>query len=705
MSVGGTGGTSGGRAPFDRAGSSGGANGVADAPARERMRVPSWRAVMGGLGLAHVPMVVGSALAWAWLLTLVFFNVNVGAPGPTQAWVLLGLVAGMFAIVAICRRGGRGPELRRPQMLLLSVGVTSLLLVAALLSVIPAVEAVLMTPPLRVVQTLLWVLVGVGGAYALRRALLSFEALAARLDTGGLLFYASCVLGGASALGLMASRMDELATVVFVLVAMPVALWLLPQGRPALPAVPWGSAGTAQAEPRSSARPVRSSLLAILLLLFAAIGFTCGFHTAVGHVLYADEGHPTVVFLALIAGELLCALVLARLAQRHYQLILQLLCAASLLALAPFLFVKAAPDSVLWHVLQAVLVMLSVSALLVTSTLFARAVALDPQRDSVRLPSEIGIAVLALSLLVGWVSGALSRGGATSGAPAFQALTTLCIALMLLCVVLLGLPLAKLREQVGAEVGPAGGAFGSEAAGAAAGSLEHPRSGGPGAYATGTGAGGAGLVRGISPAATHAGALAVEASTPGARLYPAPSPAHAPMAASAGATQGPLGEAAGTAAPASYAGHTTPAAPETSAGRPAPTAPAAPADPASRASVADPSSPAGPAFAAAPAFAGAQPPAPDGSQADLARRCDELAWRYGLSERERDLLDLLARGLNAQQIADELTVSRNTVKTHMAHIYAKAGIHTRAELSELLGVDARRARPSQTGGSPTMGQD
>lgn len=190
-----------------------------------------------------------------------------------------------------------------------------------------------------------------------------------------------------------------------------------------------------------------------MLLLFAAIGFTCGFHTAVGHVLYVDQGHPTVVFLALLCGEVLCALVLSRFAQRHYHLVLQLLCAASLLALAPFLFVRAAPESVLWHALQAALVMLSVSALLVTATMFARAMTPGSQRDPRQLPSEAGISTLMLFVLVGWVSGVLARGGAASGSPAFQALTTLCIALMLLCVILLGLPLARLREQAAGTAG------------------------------------------------------------------------------------------------------------------------------------------------------------------------------------------------------------------------------------------------------------
>ncbi|MBR2834980.1 MAG: helix-turn-helix transcriptional regulator [Coriobacteriales bacterium] len=63
---------------------------------------------------------------------------------------------------------------------------------------------------------------------------------------------------------------------------------------------------------------------------------------------------------------------------------------------------------------------------------------------------------------------------------------------------------------------------------------------------------------------------------------------------------------------------------------------------------------------------------------------NQLAVRYGLSEREHDLLFLLAEGLNAQQIAERVYVSRNTAKTHIAHIYNKFGIHSRSELDELL---------------------
>jgi LuxR family maltose regulon positive regulatory protein len=50
-----------------------------------------------------------------------------------------------------------------------------------------------------------------------------------------------------------------------------------------------------------------------------------------------------------------------------------------------------------------------------------------------------------------------------------------------------------------------------------------------------------------------------------------------------------------------------------------------------------------------------------------------------LSDREREVLRLLATHLSAPQIADELVVSRHTVRTHVKHIYDKLGVHSRAE--------------------------
>lgn len=50
----------------------------------------------------------------------------------------------------------------------------------------------------------------------------------------------------------------------------------------------------------------------------------------------------------------------------------------------------------------------------------------------------------------------------------------------------------------------------------------------------------------------------------------------------------------------------------------------------------------------------------------------------GLTEREVDVLVLLARGESNRQVAGRLGISPKTVGTHIEHIYAKAGVTTRA---------------------------
>lgn len=49
----------------------------------------------------------------------------------------------------------------------------------------------------------------------------------------------------------------------------------------------------------------------------------------------------------------------------------------------------------------------------------------------------------------------------------------------------------------------------------------------------------------------------------------------------------------------------------------------------------------------------------------------------GLSEREQAVLQLLVRGLSNDDIAEQLCVSRSTVKFHLSNIYDKFGVRTR----------------------------
>jgi DNA-binding NarL/FixJ family response regulator len=59
---------------------------------------------------------------------------------------------------------------------------------------------------------------------------------------------------------------------------------------------------------------------------------------------------------------------------------------------------------------------------------------------------------------------------------------------------------------------------------------------------------------------------------------------------------------------------------------------------------------------------------------------DRSAALEPLSERERDILQLLALGYTNQEIARKRYISVRTVDTHRAHIMRKLGLETRAEL-------------------------
>lgn len=50
-----------------------------------------------------------------------------------------------------------------------------------------------------------------------------------------------------------------------------------------------------------------------------------------------------------------------------------------------------------------------------------------------------------------------------------------------------------------------------------------------------------------------------------------------------------------------------------------------------------------------------------------------------LSPREQTVLRLLAQGLSNKELARELSVSENTIKTHLANLYAKLGVGRRTE--------------------------
>ena len=73
-----------------------------------------------------------------------------------------------------------------------------------------------------------------------------------------------------------------------------------------------------------------------------------------------------------------------------------------------------------------------------------------------------------------------------------------------------------------------------------------------------------------------------------------------------------------------------------------------------------------------------------GYDVGIEQRCRELAASFGLTEREGEVFVLLARGKNATRVSEELSITKNTLKYHVRHIYEKCGIHSQQELIDLL---------------------
>lgn len=68
----------------------------------------------------------------------------------------------------------------------------------------------------------------------------------------------------------------------------------------------------------------------------------------------------------------------------------------------------------------------------------------------------------------------------------------------------------------------------------------------------------------------------------------------------------------------------------------------------------------------------------------LVWRCGSVARYYGLTPREEEILTLTALDKTPQEIGDMLYISRNTVRGHLQHVYAKLNVHSREEAIEIV---------------------
>ncbi|MCC6616377.1 MAG: response regulator transcription factor [Anaerolineae bacterium] len=79
------------------------------------------------------------------------------------------------------------------------------------------------------------------------------------------------------------------------------------------------------------------------------------------------------------------------------------------------------------------------------------------------------------------------------------------------------------------------------------------------------------------------------------------------------------------------------------------------------------------------AYVGQSTLAPEAAHVLMNRTVGTPRKPIALTRRERDVLQLMVKGLSNPEIANRLTISRSTVKNHVSNILAKIGASTRTE--------------------------
>ncbi len=79
---------------------------------------------------------------------------------------------------------------------------------------------------------------------------------------------------------------------------------------------------------------------------------------------------------------------------------------------------------------------------------------------------------------------------------------------------------------------------------------------------------------------------------------------------------------------------------------------------------------------------------------DLGEVCDAVIAEFKLSNREGEILKLVARGYTVDNISKKLVISPYTTQTHIRHIYAKMNVHKRSELLDYINMHRDSEQPT-----------
>jgi DNA-binding NarL/FixJ family response regulator len=71
-------------------------------------------------------------------------------------------------------------------------------------------------------------------------------------------------------------------------------------------------------------------------------------------------------------------------------------------------------------------------------------------------------------------------------------------------------------------------------------------------------------------------------------------------------------------------------------------------------------------------------------QTDYETLLNSFTSKYEISKREREVIQLISKGLSNQEISDALYISLQTVKDHTHRIFTKTGVKNRVQLTNLI---------------------